>query len=97
VPVLGSFDDIVPRLRRHQQSGGEVWFYTCLFPRGKYANRFIDFSLLKVRLLQWVNFRYGLTGFLHWGGNYWSPDPIHETGPPLGSGPDSMLPPGDAL
>ena len=97
VPLLGSFDDIVPRLHRHEQSGGEVWFYTCLLPRGKYANRFIDFSLLKVRLLQWLNFRYGLTGFLHWGGNYWSPDPIHETEPPLGSGSDSMLPPGDAF
>ena len=97
VPVLGCFDDIVPRLRRHQQNGGEVWFYTCLTPRGMYANRFIDFSLLKVRLLQWLNFRYGLTGFLHWGGNYWSPDPIHETEPPLGSGSDSMLPPGDAF
>ena len=97
VPVLGSFDDIVPRLRRHQQNGGEVWFYTCLTPRGMYANRFIDFSLLKVRLLQWVNFRYGLTGFLHWGGNYWSPDPIHDTAPPLGSDSDSVLPPGDAF
>ena len=97
VPVLGSFDDIVPRLRRHQQSGGEVWFYTCLTPRGGYANRFIDFSLLKARLLQWVNFRYGLTGFLHWGGNYWSLDPIHDTAPPLGSDSGSVLPPGDAF
>jgi len=97
VPVLGSFDDIVPRLHRHQQNGGEVWFYTCLFPRGSYANRFIDFSLLKARLLQWINFRYGLTGFLHWGGNYWSPDPIHDTAPPLGSDSDSVLPPGDAF
>jgi hypothetical protein len=98
VPVLGSFDEILPRLHRHQQNGGEVWFYTCLFPSGRYANRFIDFSLLKARLLQWINFRYGLTGFLHWGGNYWSPDPIHETEPSIGGGAySSMLPPGDAF
>src|SRR5262249_27825675 len=39
----------------------------------------------------------GLTGFLHWGGNYWSLDPIHDTAPPLGSDFGSVLPPGDAF
>ena len=29
VPVLGSFDDIVPRLHEHVKKGGELWFYTC--------------------------------------------------------------------
>ncbi len=98
VPVLGSFDDIVPRLRQHVKNGGEVWFYTCLFPTGKYANRFIDLSLVKTRLLQWFNFRYDLPGFLHWGGNYWSPDPMNDTQPAIGSGwASSLLPSGDAF
>ncbi len=93
VPVLESFDDLVDRLHEHQRQGGEVWFYTCLWPRGPYANRFIDFSLVKVRVLHWINFRYDLTGYLHWGGDYWSPEPMNETEPVLGG----MLPPGDAF
>ncbi len=98
VPVLGSFDDIVPRLHQHVRNGGQVWFYTCLFPTGKYANRFIDFSLVKTRLLQWFNFRYDFPGFLHWGGNYWSPEPLNDTQPTIGSGwRSTMLPPGDAF
>ncbi len=98
VPYLSSFDNLVERLHKHAEGGGEVWFYTCLVPVGRYPNRFIDFSLVKVRLLQWLNFRYGLTGFLHWGGNYWSPDPLNETEPPIGGGSHLlMLPPGDAF
>ncbi|MFB3924369.1 MAG: glycoside hydrolase domain-containing protein [Terriglobia bacterium] len=98
VPVLGSFDHLVDRLQKHARAGGEVWFYTCLVPVGRYPNRFIDFSLVKVRQLQWLNFRYGLTGFLHWGGNYWPSDPWNETEPPIGGGSRTlMLPSGDAF
>jgi hypothetical protein len=98
VPVLGSFDALVPRLHQHVERGGEAWFYTCLFPTGKYANRFIDYALLKTRLLQWFNFRYDLTGFLHWGGNYWSPNPVLDTQPLLGEGwRTEIIPPGDAF
>ena len=98
VPVLASFDELVPRLHQHVQNGGEVWFYTCLFPSGEYANRFIDYALIKSRLLQWFNFRYDLTGFLHWGGNYWSPQPVLDTQPLLGeSWETSIIPPGDAF
>ena len=98
VPVLASFDDLVPRLHQHAQNGGEVWFYTCLFPSGEYANRFIDYALIKTRLLQWFNFRYDLPGFLHWGGNYWSPQPVLDTQPLLGEGWEtSIIPAGDAF
>ncbi len=40
------------------------------WPAGRHLNRFIDYPLLKVRLLHWFNFRHNLTGFLHWGGNF---------------------------
>ena len=98
VPVLGSFDALVPRLHQHVERGGEAWFYTCLFPTSRYANRFIDYALIKTRLLQWFNFRYDLTGFLHWGGNYWSPNPVLDTQPLLGeSWQTGIIPPGDAF
>ncbi|MEK7404606.1 MAG: DUF4091 domain-containing protein [Acidobacteriota bacterium] len=95
-PQLGSFDEErLKALRAHAERGGELWFYTALTPRGKYPNRFIDYSLVKVRLLHWMNFRYGFRGFLHWGGNYWGPEPFKDTQPVINLG-RTYLPPGDA-
>jgi len=95
VPCLGSFDDKLDVLGRHAQSGGTLWYYTCLTPRGRYPNRFIDYSLTKVRVLHWINFRWGFRGFLHWGGNYWGPEPMKDTQPVINEG-RTYLPPGDA-
>ena len=75
VPVLSSFDHQMDKIRDHVAKGGQSWFYTCIGPQGRHLNRFIDLPLLKVRLLHWFNYRHGFTGFLHWGGNYWSPEP----------------------
>jgi glycosyl hydrolase family 123 len=96
VPLLGRFDGQMEMLRRRTQSGRQVWFYTCLFPREKYLNRLMDFPLLKTQLLHWLNFKLGLTGFLHWGGNYWTPDPFKDTQPVINENTE-LLPPGDAF
>ena len=94
VPQLGRFGDSLPRLRERLEAGREVWFYTCLFPNGRYPNRFVDYPLIKTRVLPWINHRWGFTGFLHWGWNHWrGGDPFRELEPPHGS---SRLPPGDA-
>ncbi len=95
VPQLGTFDDRMDVLRRHVEHGGELWYYTALSPRGRYPNRFIDYSLLKVRLLHWINFTHDIEGFLHWGGNFWGPDPLKDTQPVINQG-RTYLPPGDA-
>jgi hypothetical protein len=76
VPVLGSFDGQIDKLKAHVERGGQAWFYTCTAPQGRHLNRFIDYPLLKTQLLHWFNFRHNLTGFLHWGGNYWGPEPF---------------------
>lgn len=94
VPVLGSFDRKFEMLRNHVKQGGQVWFYTCISPQGRYLNRFIDYPLLKVRLLHWFNFRYKLTGFLHWGGNYWGPEPFRNVQPVINDN-RTLLPAGD--
>lgn len=96
VPILGHFDDKVEVLKKRMESGKEVWFYVCLFPRGQYMNRLIDFPLIKTRLLHWTNFRYDLTGFLHWGWNWWSPDPMRDTQPVINLN-ETLLPAGDAF
>jgi hypothetical protein len=60
-----------------------------MYPTGRYPNRFLDFSLLKTRILHWINWRYRLPGYLHWGLNYWTQDPFH------GDRIRGDLPPGD--
>jgi len=93
VPVLDQFDGNMAFYQQRMKAGDEVWFYTCLGPVGRYPNRFIDFSLLKVRLLHWLNFKYGLSGYLHWGYNHWTDDPFNDTQPMWSHG--APLPAGD--
>ena len=59
----------------------KTWFYTCLAPQGDFANRFLEQPLIKTRLIHWLNFKYGATGYLHWGFNQWftGNDPYKET------------------
>ncbi|HEX5483308.1 MAG TPA: glycoside hydrolase domain-containing protein [Terriglobia bacterium] len=96
VPILGSFDGSLNLIRQHVQEGHAVWYYTCISPEGRYLNRFLDFPLVKTRLLPWLDFRYGLTGFLHWGGNDWTPKPMLDTQPVINDN-QTLLPPGDAF
>ena len=69
----------------------ELWFYTCNMPGGKFLNRLLDAPLLNTRLLHWGNYRFHLTGYLHWAYFQLSPtqDPFEETSR------DSALPAGD--
>ncbi len=94
VPVLASFDDQMPKIREHVGKGGQAWFYTCIYPQGRYLNRFTDLPLIKTRLLHWLNFRYDFAGFLHWGGNYWSREPFDNVQPIINDG-TTLLPAGD--
>jgi hypothetical protein len=81
VPILDHFHRDYDFFRERQKAGDEVWFYTCTGPKTNYANRFIEQPLIKPRLLHWINFRYGATGYLHWGFNYWNltTSPFDET------------------
>lgn len=96
VPLLGRFDNEMSLLENRVHSGHPVWYYTCLFPQGQYLNRLIDFPLIKTRLLPWLDFRYHFTGFLHWGGNSWTPKPMLDTQPVINDN-TQLLPPGDAF
>lgn len=79
--LAGTIDIWVPELdvlhkdfdfyQQLQKDGKEIWFYTCVGPRGNYANRFIEQPLIQTRYLHWINYKYNVTGYLHWGLNYW--------------------------
>ncbi len=86
IPTLHHFNDWMDEYVKAMNEY-EVWFYTCCSPTGRYPNRFLDFSLLKTRILHWLNYAYSLKGYLHWGFNWWGRDPFGELNP--------NLPPGD--
>lgn len=81
VPQLNFYQEGYDFYRERQEKGDQVWFYTCLAPQGQFANRFLELPLIKTRLLHWINFKYGATGYLHWGFNQWraDSDPYGET------------------
>ncbi len=81
VPKLNHLDLWRPSFEREKAAGREVWFYTCCHPWGRYPNRFLDLPLVKTRALHWIEYLYGLDGYLHWGLNFFAgTDPYSEAG-----------------
>jgi hypothetical protein len=81
VPRLNLFERTFRDLSDMQKTGEiELWHYTCWAPQDNYPNRLMDYPLIKTRLLHWINFLYGATGFLHWGYNYWA-TPFYKHSP----------------
>ncbi|HUT91683.1 MAG TPA: glycoside hydrolase domain-containing protein [Thermoguttaceae bacterium] len=87
VPKLSHFD----RWREAYEArrgDDEMWYYICCHPYGSvYPNRFLDYPATCVRVLHWINFAEDLSGYLHWGLNFWGDDPFGT--------PRDGLPPGD--
>ncbi|MEN6453180.1 MAG: DUF4091 domain-containing protein [Prolixibacteraceae bacterium] len=79
IPILPSFQNQYEFFNDLLNKGTQVWFYICLYPRGEYVNRLIEWPLIKTRLIYWLAFKYRATGFLHWGFNYWTEHPYEET------------------
>lgn len=96
VPQLDYMNKDYEFYNNQNKKGKEAWFYTCLNPKGEYVNRFIELPLLKTRYMHWVNFKYNIPGYLHWGLNYWTDtDPFGEqTGIQYEGG--NILPGGDS-
>lgn len=95
VPQLNYLHKDFDFYQAQQAKGKEVWYYTCVWPQGEYANRYIQQPLIKTRLLHWINYKYNINGYLHWGLNFWRGDnPLIET---AAIQPDGLvLPAGDA-
>jgi hypothetical protein len=78
--------------KERQKAGDELWYYTCLNPHSPHLNRFIDYPLLAPRLMHWTNFKYDVTGYLHWGWNCWREEPFKNV---ENQNSGMWLPPGD--
>ena len=81
---LATWYDTYEKARRQ---GAELWFYTVgIFQKGSYPNKTVDVPLIESRILHWLNYRFGLKGYLHWGFNSWTDDPYNAPGEHRGDG-----------
>ncbi len=92
VQLAGECNQYVPRLEvyasdpffyaQRQKAGDTVWCYSCCFPEENWwLNKFIDLPHSYSRLIKWACFAQGITGFLHWGFNYWGDKTIYGIQP----------------
>ncbi len=87
VPKLDHLATWYDTYRRAQNQGYELWFYTVgIFQKGSHPNKTADVPLIESRLLHWLNYRFGLKGYLHWGFNQWTDDPFEAPGRHNGDG-----------
>jgi len=94
VPKLSHLANWYDEYEAQRKSGTEMWFYTCCHPYGGFMNRFIDFPLIETRLLFWLNWKYRLDGYLHWGLNRWTENPFNDVGDDLPPGDRYVIYPG---
>lgn len=94
VPKLSHLANWYNECEAQRKAGTEMWFYTCCHPYGGFMNRFIDFPLIETRLLFWLNWKYRLDGYLHWGLNRWTEKPFEDVGDDLPPGDRYIIYPG---
>lgn len=90
VPILNVLHRDFSFYQDLKKNGKEIWYYTCVNPKGNYANRFIELPLIQTRYLHWINYKYDVTGYLHWGLNYWVKNQLYAN-----ASRDDRLPAGD--
>jgi hypothetical protein len=87
IPKLDHLSTWESAYEEARRQGSELWFYTVgIFQGGSLPNKTVDVPLIESRLLHWLNYRYGLKGYLHWGFNAWTDDPINAPGQHRGDG-----------
>ena len=81
------------------QLGETLWTYVCCGPEGHWLNRFLDFALIKGRMLFWGCAKNRISGFLHWGLNQFPEDmnPYEGTSCPNHTGIGTNFPCGDSF
>jgi len=87
VPKLDYLDAWYKTYKEAARNGTELWFYTVgIYQANSYPNKTIDMPVMDNRIMHWLNYRFDLSGFLHWGWNYWTEDPYADVGMHIGDG-----------
>lgn len=71
VPLTPHLGDDTYYQQRAKAGKKPVWWYTCCGPAGRYANRLVCQPILTTRIMPWQSFVHGISGYLHWGYNFW--------------------------
>lgn len=74
IPRVDIFEKAKGYFKSRQDAGDKLWCYTCCFPLPEWTefmNKFIDQPSRYSRMLYWTAFANDITGYLHWGFNYW--------------------------
>ncbi len=88
IPLIDGLQAHQDFYRDRQEAGDEVWTYVCLQPdaREGWLNRWSTYPAYTARQLAWGNFKYGATGFFHWGYNAWTSGGYGQPEPYPGDG-----------
>ncbi|MER5425354.1 discoidin domain-containing protein [Streptosporangium roseum] len=70
-PLSSTYSDNIGYYQSQRLAGKDLWLYTCIGPQDQHMNRFISYPLASTRLLPWLVWKIGGTGYLHWGWDYW--------------------------
>ena len=82
VPRLEVFDHDVEYYSGVIGAGQPVWCYSCCYPiEPWWLNKFIDLPTRYARMIKWACYAQGITGFLHWGFNFWSGESAYGLNP----------------
>ncbi len=72
IPRLEVYEEGADFYTERLKKGDEIWCYSCCLPEEPWwLNKFIDLPHRYSRLIKWACFTHGITGFLHWGFNFW--------------------------
>lgn len=92
---------IEPFVERHIPN---LWTYYCVSQREKVPNRFFVFPSARNRIMGVLMYKYNITGFLHWGFNFWytqysidqniDPFKVTDAGRAFGGGDSFLVYPG---
>ena len=82
VPRLEVYDHDKEYYSKVTEDGGKVWCYSCCYPiEPWWLNKFIDLPTRYARMIKWACYAQGITGFLHWGFNFWSGESAYGLNP----------------
>ena len=99
IPLNKSYQENKGQFDIYREDGSEIWQYVCCGPRGDaYMNRFMDYPLICSRYQFWGNYKYDLSGYLHWAALCYQPgqDPYVQSCPHhVNADSESTLPAGD--
>ena len=72
-PSVYHLFDSLPELARRHAAGALTWWYSYASSTpSRYPTFLIDEPLTHERVVPWVSWRYGATGFLYWGTTRWA-------------------------